>query len=458
MFDKGPASIADAPLCGAGSVLSARNLDSWAEGLSSSIEAGSELSDPERVDALRALERLSCVVTAAQARLARDFDASQRAEQGAVGVPSARRGRGVAEQVALARRESPHRGRQHLALAKIVQSELPHTWTAWRTGRITEWKATIVARETACLDLESRLAVDQHVASDPSAIEAMGDRELAGACLKVAARLDAAALVARRRKAESERRVTLRPAPDTMTYLTALLPVRDGVAVLAALTRAAETARSTGDARTKGQVMADTMVARVLGGADGSAGADEKDRAPKVSLGLVMSDAALFGTSEEAAHLDGFGPIPAELAREIVADTCSREEEVWLRRLYTSPTTGDLVSMDARGRLFRGSLARFIRLRDQRCRSQWCDAPVRHVDHLERNADGGTTSGRNAQGLCESCNYAKEAPGWRARPGTDRSIHIATPTGHTYLTHPPPIITIRRVNVPRLSVDYVLSA
>ena len=108
--------------------------------------------------------------------------------------------------------------------------ELPHTWAAWRTGRITEWKATIVARETACLSLADRLTVDEVVAQDAAALEAMGERELAGACLREVARLDAAALVARRRRAESERRVTLRPAPDTMTYLTALLPVKDGVA------------------------------------------------------------------------------------------------------------------------------------------------------------------------------------------------------------------------------------
>ena len=95
-----------------------------------------------------------------------------------------RQGAGVAQQVALARRESPHRGRQHLGLATVVARELPHTWAAWRTGRITEWKATIVARETACLSLADRLTVDEVVARDAAALEAMGERELAGACLQ----------------------------------------------------------------------------------------------------------------------------------------------------------------------------------------------------------------------------------------------------------------------------------
>ena len=55
--------------------------------------------------------------------------------------------------------------------------------------------------------------------------------------------------VERHRKAVGDRRVSIRPAPDTMTYLTALLPVAHGVAVYAALTRHADTAKATGDAR-----------------------------------------------------------------------------------------------------------------------------------------------------------------------------------------------------------------
>ena len=70
--------------------------------------------------------------------LAADFDKSQRGRQEAAGVPAARRGRGMAERVALARRESPHRGRQHLGLAKVLRNELPHTMAAVRSGRITE--------------------------------------------------------------------------------------------------------------------------------------------------------------------------------------------------------------------------------------------------------------------------------------------------------------------------------
>jgi 5-methylcytosine-specific restriction endonuclease McrA len=198
--------------------------------------------------------------------------------------------------------------------------------------------------------------------------------------------------------------------------------------------------------------MADALVGRVLAEDTTEAGS------PRVSLNLVMSDLDLFGTDDEPAHVDGVGSIPAELARELVSDACSRDERVWLRRLFRHPRTGELVAADARTRLFPTPLARFIRLRDRVCRTPWCDAPVRHVDHATSKAADGPTSVANAQGLCEACNYAKQAPGWHARPSPDavgHEIETMLPTGHSYRTRPPPTTaTIRRTPI---RLDYILT-
>ena len=308
------------------SPLAADSIVAVARRLSDALVTSSSLDDPGRIDTIRGLEELVCVATAAQAVLSVELDRSQRAEQEAQGVRPEQQGRGVAAQVALARRESHHRGQRHLGLAKIAASELPHTWAAWRAGRITEWKATLVARETACLTRDDRLAVDAAVCGDATRLERMGDRELATACQKEAYRLDPESYVARRRRAEADRNVTLRPAPDAMTWMTALLPVKEGVAAYAALTRMSDSARSAGDPRSKGQVMADSLVDAVLTAAstrdeaatrwDPTPTTEEavQDEARRVGagleLGLVMTDAALFGTSDEPAHVEGYGPDP----------------------------------------------------------------------------------------------------------------------------------------------------
>jgi hypothetical protein len=310
---------------------------------------------------------------------------------------------------------------------------MPHTMAALRAGLISEWRATLLARETACLTREHRAAVDRELAADPATLEGMGDRALVGRARSLAYRLDPQAAVRRVAKAESERRVTLRPAPDTMAVLTALLPVAQGVTAYAALTRAADSARAAGDPRTRGQVMADTLVAR-LTGAGAAAGAP-------VALRLVMTDRALLAGGTDPAHLDGYGPAPAAVARRIVADA---RDQTWLRRLYTHPDTGELVAMDARARRFPTRLSELITLRDQICRTPWCDAPVRHADHARRVAQGGDTSAANGQGLCERCNYVKEVPGWSAepdpasRPG-QHLVSTTTPTGHSFTSRPPPL-------------------
>ncbi len=417
------------------------------------LERTSGLDDAERFDLIRALEELVCTATAAQAAHAAELGASIKADHRALGVPAAGRGDGVASMVALARRESPHRGQRHLGLARIVQRELPRTWAAWRAGRITEWRATLIARETACLTLADRLAVDELICADHDAVEAMSEGQVIATAQAEAARLDAESVTARRRTAESERRVSIRPAPDTMVWLSALLPVADGVAAHAALTRDADSARAQGDTRSRGQLMADELVRRVTG----AAGTVPSERATHpVALHVVMPHGARLGTSDQPAHVQGVGPIPAELAREIVAGALDGDDEVWLRRLYASPTTGELVAMDSRARLFRGSLRRFIHLRDQVCRTPWCDAPIRHIDHVLPHAADGLTSRLNGQGLCEACNHAKQAPRWRARPGPDGTVTTTTPTGHSHHSRPPVLATVTRRDLPRLTVDYVL--
>ena len=66
--------------------------------------------------------------------------------------------------MALARRESPHRGSRLVGLAQALVHEMPGTMAALRAGQISEWRATIVARETACLTREDRQTADGELA------------------------------------------------------------------------------------------------------------------------------------------------------------------------------------------------------------------------------------------------------------------------------------------------------
>ena len=197
--------------------------------------------------------------------------------------------------------------------------------------------------------------------------------------------------------------------------------------------------RAEGDTRTLGQIMADTFYTRLTG---------QQSAVGSVEVHLVMNERTLLRGDREPAYVSGYGTIPAFLARRIVREA----DKSWIRRLFTAPTTGELVAMDSQRRTFRGKLRQLVVLRDQTCRTPWCDAPISHADHIQRASDGGRTNAANGQGLCEACNYTKETPGWRADLVNTAThlVEITTPTGNRYRSSPPqqpgdpPVVPLER--------------
>ncbi|RAM35392.1 HNH endonuclease [Arthrobacter globiformis] len=408
------------------------------------------------IDQVRAYENVKCWAAGQQARLSVTFEARLRQES-ADRRPLAAEdlgkdrgkdsGLGAAEQIALARGESPNRGQRLLGTAKALV-QMPHAQAALENGQLNEERVTHIVKETACLRVEDRTAVDEELAADTGTFNGAGTRAVIAAVRAAAIRRDPRSVAQRASHATSDRRVSLRPAPDCMTYLTALLPVHEGVAVLAALTRNADSLHAAGDPRSRDQIKADTLVERTTGTPGGITG---------IELNLVMTDRTLFQGDSEPGRIPGYGIVPANFARHLLTqgqevqgrvqpaarDSAKglQELETWVRRLYTSPGGGDLVAMDSRRRLFPAPLRRFIQIRDDTCRTPYCDAPIRHHDHITPWHDGGPTSLSNGQGLCEACNHTKELPGWKAqpRPGPRHTIELTTPTGHSYHSTAPPL-------------------
>ncbi|WP_422749999.1 HNH endonuclease [Mycobacterium sp. WMMD1722] len=380
------------------------------------------------VQRLAALETAKAAAAAGQARVTALLDARRRAAEAAAGVPAAQRGRGLAAEIALARRTSPNQGGRHLGFARALVHEMPCTLAALQCGALTEWRATLLVRESACLSVAQRGLLDAELCGDPARLAGWGDKRIEAEAKKVAYRLNAQAFVDRAAKAAEDRTVTVRPAPDCMTYVTVLLPVAQGVGMYAALKRVADT---TFDDRTRGQVMADTAFERITG--------QPATEPVQVAVNLVLPDTALLSADERPAHMQGYGPIPAGTARRLIKEA-AEGGRASLRRLYAQPTSGALVAMESRARIFPKGLSTFIDLRDQRCRTPYCDAPIRHHDHATPYAKGGKTTLLNGLGECERCNYHKEAPGWEVNTVEVDGVHIAaftTPTGQRHISTAP---------------------
>ena len=516
-------------------------------GLAGLIDAVNSLdpdgSDRALIDQISQLEKLKSVCAAAQARFTHSFTLSQQVDGAARKVDADTTRRSIAAQIALARRDSRHRGQQHVGTAHALVTDMPETLSALCNGTLTEYRARTIIEQFACLTPADRSRGDATIAAE---LPGLGDRTAQTRAAAIAYRLDPEAVMGKIRGATTDRHVSLRPAPDTMSRLSALLPVAQGVAIYAALRAAADIALATTGDRTRSQLMADELVARatghtmagctpygaplygpaqqtsgdarnqgrdsarpdgddaatedssdageaqcsgdgdtdraeddIEGGTDGAAparadvaGADTPasvvedpthpaaggtpepvnvtargtgpahvgKRRGGLQINLIMTDRTLFG-DDEPAHLTGYGPIPAALARALVIGHADTTTSTWIRRLYTDPTGTQLAAMDSRQRLFPAAAQRFLIARDQTCRTPWCDAPIRHLDHVIPHSRGGPTNTTNGQGLCAACNLSKQASGWRSRVNRDGSIDTTTPTGHTYPSNPPPLPT-----------------
>lgn len=575
----------------------------------------------ELVDLLAMLSRLPGAIAAAQGRVSLELGRTTIRDAVAAGTSAVKAREAVAPQVGLARKCSPARAEQHLALARALDG-MPNTHRALTAGLIEIAHAAAVASATNCLSEDHRAEVDALLADRLVGITA---KRLGQIAAKYAAELDPQAVVAKHKKARSERAVWTRPAPDGMTYLTIFGPLTDVISALAALRRHAKTVANGGldeedpaEGRTESQIMADAAL-RWLAGRD-------RHQAQPVALNLVMHPDSLFGPNGHytstpcpsgsfaatrtqsgranapyapasarsstathaeptdakptvpergdtepgdtepgdgevnvppagsrprtapgetdpttgaafgSAHTDldpsdrpgpiiwpgggartgrvntpawlvGHGPMPAPLARALLLHGChpegqdpdsqdpgsphrggstgfdpasrpghtvdpsgsataNRAAQVTFRRIFTSPDGRDLAALESTARLFPAGVRRALILRDDHCRTPYCDADIRHADHVHPAARGGLTALLNGQGLSVRCNYTKDLPGFTTRVLTqdeiagyaagdaaDPNTHLArqagphthvtaitTPTGHTYLSVAPPLL------------------
>jgi hypothetical protein len=234
----------------------------WLTELAGRSKVPPQVSDRERIDRTALMERLKSAAAAVPAAEMVRFGVSPVALQRADVDPRAV-GRGIADQIALACKVSPTEGSRRLATARTLHCDLPATRALLGSGEIREHVAQLVVSETGHLDAATRRAPSTP-RSQPLALPPC--RRSALQRVRVGWR------TARTRSApwtaaepSGGTAGWLRPAPDTMSLLTAYLPVEQGVAAWSALKHHADGLMAGGDSRTRGQVMADTLVERLTG-------------------------------------------------------------------------------------------------------------------------------------------------------------------------------------------------
>jgi Domain of unknown function (DUF222) len=151
--------------------------------------------------------------------------------------------------------------------------------------------------------------------------------------------------------------------------------------------------------------------------------------AQKISAGVIIDLDVLLGARDGPAVLEGYGPIPASMARELAADAS------W-RRVLLEPATGSLLDYGRRHYRPPKKLRDHLLGLGQDCRGAYCNARPRQTDHGTDWADGGRTSTHNCNGMCIHTHFLKTAHNFTVTNNDDGSITWTTPAGNTY-TKPP---------------------
>jgi Domain of unknown function (DUF222)/HNH endonuclease len=376
-----------------------------------------ELSGGEQVDLLAVLEEQRRWFEAAQVRVLASLHVRDTTELG-LGQ----------EEVSLTLQIPVRAAQAKLAQADTLVRQLPRTLAAVAAGAISAGHANVLAEALWRLPADPTLpaALEQAVLPPVLAAGCVTVPQLKRRVRRAVLALDPSTAEQRHQQALAERRVEYHPGEDGMASLTALLPAPEAQLIYTRLTAATDLLPAQ-DPRSRDQRRADLLTDAMLTGLPLDALPRVQGRRPAIHV--VVSADTLLGLDDQPAHLTGYGPITAETARRLAADTSG----TW-RRLLTDPDTGALLDISPHRYRPPQRVRDYLAARDDACVFPTCQQPGYRCepDHTIPYQQGGPTTRRNLALTCRRHNRAKAGTGWTYRHNPDGSYTWTTATGHTY--------------------------
>ncbi|WP_369693185.1 HNH endonuclease signature motif containing protein [Arthrobacter sp. DNA4] len=151
---------------------------------------------------------------------------------------------------------------------------------------------------------------------------------------------------------------------------------------------------------------------------------------PRADVLVTVPVLSLLGQTDEPAVLDGFGPIPASMARNLVADGADS-----FYRVLVDPRDGAPLEIGRKSYRLTEAIKRWIRLRDAKCTFPGCTnkTPDNETDHLHAWQHGGTTGTSNLAQLCPKHHRLKHHGRWTPDPANkNEPPGWTSPTGRHY--------------------------
>jgi hypothetical protein len=236
-----------------------------------------------------------------------------------------------------------------------------------------------------------------------------------------------------------------------MAWLSAYLPAATANGIWDRLTAISRNAQGPAESRTLTQLRADVFATALLGGNNRtSGGMSNADKgltgwdtnagtgitdlsdvpSPRAQVLVTVPVLSLMGATDEPAMLDGYGPIPASTARDLVADGA---QSFYL--VLVDPRDGAPLEIGRTSYRLTKAMRNWLRMRDGKCPFPGCNnhSLDNEADHLLAWHKGGTTGISNLGQPCPKHHRLRHTSGWKPTAATQNEPPgWISPSGRRY--------------------------
>ena len=329
----------------------------------------------------------------------------------------------AAAEIGAALRLTRRAAESDLDLAIDLKERLPEVWEALAAGRIDLRRARVIVDQTSHLSGEAAREVVGRI------LEAAGrltTGQLRALIRRVCVQSDPEDAAVRYREAVEGRRLEMDPSVDGTAHLYGLnLPPDRVQGIMRRINDLARSLKTADEGRTLDQIRADVFLDLLDGKHLGRSGR-------RGTVDIHVDLATLARLKDDPGELAGYGPVIADIARQIAEDSPGAE---W-RWTLTHPDTGQIVDNGTTRRRPTAAQRRHLQARNRHCVFPGCRMPAVDcdMDHRRQWAHGGPTKVTNLAPLCRHHHNLRHHSGWnhQALPNGD---HLWTSRlGHTYTT------------------------
>jgi hypothetical protein len=359
-------------------------------------------------------------------------------------APTMPREASVAAEIACVLTIGPRAAGSLLSESHELITTLPLTLSALQAGTISWQHARVMVDETTTLDPDGAAALETHFLDPDAPNPARGcpAGEMPASRFRHKARMwrerhHTESIEKRHAKGVLDRRVEFTPDKDGMAWLSAYLPAATATAIWNRTTAVARGLQGPDETRNLPQLRADAYAAALLGvgngrsiGDGGDAGNPGKVPTPRAEVLVTVPVFALLGATEEPAMLDGYGPIPPSMARDLVANGADS-----FHRVLVDPRDGAALEIGRASYRPTKAMRNWLRMRDGRCPFPGCSnhSLDNEADHIVAWQKGGTTGVSNLGQPCPKHHRLRHTSSWRPTPATkNESPGWISPSGRHY--------------------------